>query len=176
MWQSLVAMLGRPQATEYPEFYKNYIALVPDSSILGFLAQQTGSYRQLLAGVSEEAASTRPQPGKWSLKQIVGHLCDVERVLAYRALRFARGDKTELEGFEQDDYVEEAGSNSRRVEDLMTEFEGIRKATIALFGSLPPEAELRAGMANHKRVTVRALAYVVAGHAQHHYDLLKARP
>ncbi len=169
------AMLSRPQATEYADFYKNYIALVPDAPILDFLAKQIDSYRQLLTGVSDEAASTAPQPGKWSLKQVLGHVCDAERVMGYRALRFARSDETELPGFEQDDYVREAGSNSRPLEDLMREFEAVRMATIALFGSLPPEAEQRAGIANHNRVTVRALAYIAAGHAQHHYDLLKAR-
>ncbi len=168
-------MLSRPQPTEYAEFYKSYVALVPDGPVLDVLAEQIGSYRQLLARVSDAAASAAPQPGKWSFKQVLGHVCDTERVLAYRALRFARGDQAELQGFEQDDYVQEAHSNSRRVEDLMAEFEGIRKATIALFASLPPEAESRAGIANRNRVTVRALAYVMAGHAQHHYDLLKAR-
>jgi hypothetical protein len=166
-------MLTRPNSAEYAEFYKNYIARVPDGPILDFLAKQVGDYRQFLAGVSDEVAGAALAPGKWSVKQLLGHLCDTERVITYRALRFARSDAGELRGFEQDDYVREAHSNSRSVDDLLTELESIRRATIALFGSLPPEVETRAGVANGNRVTVRALAYIAAGHAQHHLELLK---
>ena len=171
---TVMSMLTGPDPTEYAEFYKNYIARVPEGPVLDFLAKQLGEYRQLLAGVSDEIASAAPAPGKWSIKQVLGHLCDTERVMTYRALRFARGDAGELRGFEQDDYVREAHSNSRTVDDLLAEFESIRKATIALFGSLPPEAETRAGIANGNKVTVRALAYIAAGHAQHHFESLKA--
>jgi len=168
-------MLSRPDSTEYAEFYANYISRVPEGSVLEFMIRQIGEYRQLLRGISEEAAAAAPAPGKWSVKQVLGHLCDTERVITYRALRFARGDSKELRGFEQDDYVREANSNSRTVEDLVSELEGIRKATVALFGSLPPEAERRAGVANGNPVTVRALAYIVVGHGQHHLELLRAR-
>ena len=167
-------MLSRPNTTEYAEFYKNYIARVPEGPVLDFLAMQLGDYRQLLVGVSDEAASAASAPGKWSIKQVLGHLCDTERVQAYRALRFARGDAGELRGFEQDDYVREAQSNARSVDDLLTEFESIRRVTIALFGSLPPGAEMRSGIANGNKVTVRALAYIAAGHTQHHFEGLKA--
>lgn len=167
-------MLSRPDITEYAEYYKNYIARVPDGSLTDFLAQQAKRYRQLLAEVSSHDASAPTAPGKWSIKQVLGHICDAERVMAYRALRLARGDQKELQGFEQDDYVREAASNSRSLEDLLEEFESVRKATISLFNSLPPGTDTRAGVANGNRVTVRALAYIVAGHAQHHYDLLKA--
>src|ERR1022692_1430655 len=111
-------MLSRPQSNEYPEYYKNYILLVPEGPILAFLSRQIDDYRQLLAGVPDEVASASPETGKWSLKQVLGHLCDTERVHAYRALRFARGDSQELRGFEQDDYVREAGSNARPLNDL----------------------------------------------------------
>lgn len=168
-------MLTRPENTEYSAYYGNYISRVPDGPLLDFLAKQPGDYRQLLVGVSDEDATAPTAPGKWSIKQVLGHICDAERVMSYRALRFARGDEKELHGFEQDDYVREANSNSRSLDDLLTEFESIRKASIALFGSLPPEVDMRAGVANGNRVTVRALAYIAAGHAQHHYELLKAR-
>jgi DinB superfamily len=159
-------MLSRPNPTEHAEFYKNYIARVPEGPVLNFLAKQLGDYRQLLVGVSDEAATAAPAPGKWSIKQVLGHLCDAERVMTYRALRFARGDAGELRGFEQDDYVREAHSNSRSLDDLFTEFESIRKATIGFFGSLRDEAATRAGIANGNKVTVRALAYIAAGHAE----------
>ncbi len=105
---------------------------------------------------------------------MLGHVCDAERVMSYRALRFGRGDEKELQGFEQDDYVRTAASNSRSLEALLNEFESVRKATIALFGSLPAGAEMRRGVANGHPVTVRALAYIAGGHAQHHYEMLKA--
>jgi len=169
-------MLSRPDTTEYADFYRNYIARVPDGSLTDFLAQQAKQYRQLLSGISDRDASAPTAPGKWSIKQVLGHVCDAERVIAYRALRFARGDQKELQGFEQDDYVREAGSNSRSLGDLLDEFDSVRQATIVLLNSLPPGADTRAGVANGNRVTVRALAYIVAGHAQHHYELLKALP
>jgi hypothetical protein len=166
-------MLTRPDSAEYAEYCKSYIARVPDVRLLDFLAKQPGQYRQLLTRVSDAQAAAPTAPGKWSIKQVLGHLCDGERVLAYRALRFARGDAKELQGYEQDDYAREAGSNSRPLEDLLGEFESVRKATLALFGSLPPGSETRGGVANGNPITVRALGYLVAGHAQHHYDLLK---
>ena len=168
-------MLTRPDRSEYADFYTNYIAGVPEGNVLDFLAKQPGDYRQLLVGISEEAASAAPAAGKWSVKQMLGHVCDAERVMGYRALRFSRGDGTELPGFEQDDYVREANSNSRNLDDLLDEFESVRKATLALFRSLPPGAENRRGMANKNPVTVRALAYIAAGHAKHHYEVLKKR-
>ena len=168
-------MLTRPEPTEYAEFYKNYIARVPDGPVLEFLATQPHSYRQLLSSVSDEAAAQPRAAGKWSIKQVLGHLCDAERVMTYRAMRFARGDHNELPGFEQDDYVREAGSNNRKLDDLLTELEGLRRCTLALFGSLPEATEMRRGVANGNPVSVRALAYIVAGHTQHHYELLKAQ-
>lgn len=167
-------MLSRPDSTEYAEYYKNYIARVPDGPLTDFLTQQARQYRQLLSGISDQDASAPTAPGKWSIKEILGHVCDAERVMAYRALRFARGDQKELHGFEQDDYVREAASNSRSLEDLLEEFESVRQATVALLKSLPPGTDTRTGRANGNRVTVRGVAYIVAGHAQHHYDLLKA--
>lgn len=167
-------MLNRPESSEYAQFYANYISKVPDGPLLEFIAKQPGEYRQLLVGVSDAEATAQPQPGKWSVKQVLGHLCDTERVITYRALRFARGDSQELKGFEQDDYVAEAGSNSRSVEDLLAELEGVRRATLALFKSLPPGSDTRVGVANGNRVTVRALAYIVGGHCQHHLELLRS--
>ena len=168
-------MLTRPESTEYAEFYRKYIARVPNGPLLDFLAKQPANYRQLLGGLSDEHAAAPTAPGKWSVKQILGHLCDAERVMSYRAMRFARGDGKELQGFEQDDYVREAGSNGRSLQELLNELEALRKSTLALFGSLPPGSEERSGVANGNSVTVRALCYIVAGHTQHHYELLKSQ-
>ena len=109
------------------------------------------------------------------MKEIIGHLCDAERVQSYRALRFARGDQKELQGFEQDDYVREAHSDARSLNDLLDEFEGIRNSTVALFKSFRRSVWQRSGVANGAPVTVRAMAYIIAGHTQHHYDCVKAR-
>ena len=168
-------MLTRPEPNETAEFYRNYIAKVPDTPLLEILGQQPGRYRQLLAGMGDQAAAAPTAAGKWSTKQVLGHLCDAERVMNYRAMRFARGDQQELPGFEQDDYVREAGSNSRSLEDLLGELESVRRATLAFFSSLPHGSETRRGVANGNPVTVRALAYIVAGHTQHHYELLKSQ-
>jgi len=165
-------MLSRPENTEYFVYYGKYIAKVPDGPLLDVLAQQAGQYRALLQDVSDQRAAAPTAPGKWSIKQILGHVCDAERVFGYRALRFARGDQQELAGFEQDDYVREAGSNSRRLDDLLSEFESIRQSSLALFRSLPEGHDTRKGIASGNPVSVRAIAYIVAGHAQHHYELL----
>src|SRR5271169_158122 len=141
-------MLARPDRSEYADFYANYIARVPEGDVIAFLSAQPGAYRQLLGSLSDEAASARPEPGKWNVKEIIGHLCDAERVQSYRALRFARGDQKELHGFEQDDYVHEARSETRNLADLLDEFEGIRQSTVALFKSFPPDLEQRFGVAN----------------------------
>ena len=169
-------MLNRPDPSEYAHYYHQYISRVPDGALLDFLTRQLGDYRELFSGVSDTGAGQRPEPQKWSAKEVLGHVCDAERIMSYRALRFARGDSQELHGFEQDDYVREANFNSRSLCDLLTEFESVRKATIALLGSLEPQAQARKGVANNNPVSVRALAYVIAGHAQHHLEGLRNRP
>jgi hypothetical protein len=168
-------MLTRPDRSEYADFYANYIARVPDGDVIAVLSAQPAAYRKLVGSLSDEAASARPQPGKWNVKEIMGHLCDTERVQSYRALRFARGDQKELQGFEQDDYVREAHSDSRSLSDLLDEFDSVRSSTLALLRSFPSDVERRSGMANGAPVSVRAMVYIIAGHTQHHYELLKAR-
>jgi len=166
-------MLSRPERNEYADFYADYVAHVPDGPIEEFLRKQWDELVAFLQSAPEEEASRPQGDGKWSIKQVLGHLCDTERVLSYRMLRFARGDNKELEGFEQDDYVPAGDFNSRVRHDLMVEFKNIRGATIALVGSISPEAELRTGVANGNPVSVRALAYIIAGHAQRHLKLMK---
>lgn len=166
-------MLTRPAPTEYASFYAKYIARVPDTPIVEFLETQFDTYHDLLGSVPEHAAGEPLAAGKWSVKEVMGHLCDTERVMSYRALRFARGDSQELPGFEQDDYVRAANFNSRTRYDLYSEMKHIRCATVELFRNLSPEAALLTGTANKNPVSVRALAYIIGGHAQHHFDLLE---
>ena len=168
-------MLSRPDRTECADFYANYVSLVPDGSVEEFLLKQWGELVAFMQGISEDDASAPQAPGKWSVKQVLGHLCDTERVMSYRMLRFARGDHKDLHGFEQDDYVAAGEFNTRVRHDLMVEFKNIRGATIALVGSVSPEAEVRTGVANGKSVSVRALAYIIAGHAQRHLELMRER-
>jgi len=168
-------MLSRPKRNEYADFYANYVSLVPDGPIEEYLLKQWDELVAFLQRVSEDEASKPQAEGKWSIKQVLGHLCDTERVMSYRMMRFARGDKKELHGFEQDDYVAAGDFNSRVRHDLMVEFKNIRGATIALVGSISPEDEIRTGVANGKTVSVRALAYIIAGHAQRHLQLMKER-
>ena len=166
-------MLSRPDRSEYADFYANYISKVPDGDFFNVLDLQPDEFVGLVNDLSDDQATRPPAPGKWSVKQVLGHLCDTERIMSYRTLRFARGDRAELEGFEQDDYVANADSNGRSTADLLAELRSVRGATLALLRSLTDEASVRSGIANGKSISVRALAYVIGGHAQHHLELLR---
>ncbi len=166
-------MMNRPEGSEYADYYANYISKVPNGDLANFLELQPGEFVGLVNDLSDDQAITPPAPGKWSVKQVLGHLCDAERVMGYRILRFARNDKTELEGFEQDDYVTTADSNGRSTADLLAELKSVRGATLSLLRSLTDEASVRSGLANGKSISVRALAYVIGGHTQHHLELLR---
>ena len=166
-------MLSRPDRNEYAPFYANYISKVPNGDLLNFMELQPDEFYGLVNDLSDEEASVAPAPGKWSVKQVLGHLCDTERIMGYRALRFARADKTEIEGFEQDDYVAAANSNARSTTQLLAELKSVRGATLSLLESFTTAQSERSGIANGKSISVRALAYVIAGHAQHHLDLMR---
>ena len=165
-------LLARPQAGEYAPEYEKYIALVPGNDVLRFLEDQAALFTRLFAGRGERDGDFRYAPGKWSVKDVLGHINDTERIFAYRALRMARADKTPIEGFEQDDYVRSGGFGQRRLAELAEEFAHIRRASVALFRGLDEPAVLRRGTANKSEVSVRALAYIIAGHAQHHANIL----
>jgi hypothetical protein len=165
----------RPAPSEHVPYYGRYIQLVPDRSILRSLEEQIGETARLLAPLPESRALRRYAEGKWSVKEVVGHIADSERVFAYRALRFARGDATELPGFEGDDYVATGRFDARPLPDLLRELESVRAATISLFRSFGPGAWGKGGVANGAPVTVRALAWIIAGHELHHRALLVER-
>lgn len=170
-----VLHVRRPGPTEHAPYYARYIDLVPEGSIVNSLEVQIGETTALLASLSEVRARHRYAAGKWSVKEVVGHIADSERVFAYRALRFARGDATELPGFEGDDYVAHAGFDERPLADVLRELEIVRAATLSLFRSLGEEAWGKGGVANEALVTVRALAWIIAGHELHHRALLVER-
>ncbi len=167
--------MKRPEATEYPEYYANYISKVPGTDVLGVLESQRLQMLQLFAGRSERDGSFRYAPGKWTVKEVLGHVTDCERIYCYRALRMARGDQTPLPGFEGDDYVRNGAFGERKLGDLVEEFGAVRGASIALFRSFKEEAWSRRGVASQKEVTVRALAFITAGHQIHHRLILEER-
>jgi DinB superfamily len=168
-------MKTRPEAGEYAPYYETYISLVPGSDIVGALEAQRLQMLQLFAARSEREGNFRYAPDKWTVKEVLGHVTDSERIFAYRALRIARGDQTPLSGFEQDDYVRAAGFGERTLADLAEEFAHVRGATAALFRSMGKDSWLRRGVANKSEVSVRALAFIIAGHELHHRRILDER-
>jgi uncharacterized damage-inducible protein DinB len=167
--------MNRPEATEYADYYANYISKVPGSDVLNVLESQRLQMLQLFAGRSERDGSFRYAPGKWTVKEVLGHIADTERIFAYRALRIARGDQTPLPGFEQDDYVRSGAFGDRTLAGLAEEFGAVRTASVSLLRSFNEEAWSRRGMASQKEVTVRALGFMIAGHQIHHRIILEER-
>lgn len=165
----------RPAKSEYDPYYGKYISLVPEMDVLTAMEQQLQETQALLRGVSPEHALFRYEPDKWSVKELVGHVNDTERIFSYRALRIARADRTPLAGFEQNDYIQPGGFDKRSIASLSIEFEYIRRATISLFRNLDADAWERRGIASNAEVSVRALAYIIAGHELHHRKILRER-
>ena len=165
--------LNRPGENEYAPFYAGYIQRVPDDDIFEILARQSDALRTLLAKFPAQQADFRPGPAEWSVKEVIGHINDGERVFAYRALRISRSDQTPLPGFEQDDYVREANFGDRDLSDLHEEFDLLRRANLLAFRGLSEEASQRQGAASGFAVSVRALLYMMAGHVEHHIESLR---
>jgi uncharacterized damage-inducible protein DinB len=167
--------IARPQPGEYAPYYDRYIALVNGEDILATLDQQRRETMLLLCGRDEQDGDFRYAPGKWSVKEVLGHVCDSERIFAYRALRISRADPNPIEGFEQDDYVRNGPFALRPLSDLVEDFIAVRRATLSLLRNLDEAAWSRRGVANKNEVTVRALAYIIAGHELHHRGILEER-
>jgi uncharacterized damage-inducible protein DinB len=167
-------MIPRPNTDEYGAYYGGYINRVPEGAdVFALLASEPDDLRALLAGVTEEAASMRLNPTEWSIKEVLGHICDTERILSYRAACVARGDTTPLPGFEQDDYVNGTDFNARTLADLLDEFAALRKANLLTFRPLTDAELVRRGTASNNPVTPRSLLYMLAGHVLHHVESLK---
>jgi hypothetical protein len=166
----------RPGPDEYAQAFAGYVSRIDrEEDIMAVLAGQLDQVFALLDRVPEVRGDYRYAPGKWSIKDIVGHLSDTERVFAYRALRLARGDVTPLAGFDDQAYVAEVGAGDRTLADMAAEWGEVRRATLALFRHLPAAAWGRRGIAGGQPISVRALAYVTAGHVRHHVGTLEAR-
>lgn len=164
-----------PEADEYAPFYAGYVALVRERDPLGLLKRQVPVLRAVCIGMTDSEALHRYAPEKWSIKQVLGHFTDTERVLSYRLLRISRGDATPLSGFDENAYVAAANFDQRPVRSLLIEFESVRGATLRMVESLPPEAWSRRGVANGFPVSARALAFILGGHVEHHFEVLRER-
>jgi uncharacterized damage-inducible protein DinB len=165
----------RPADTEYAPYYSRYISKVPEGDVVELLRAQLGETLALLHGLPEARAEHRYADGKWSIKEVVGHVSDAERIFSYRALRFARGDDTALASFDENAFVRRASFGRRTLTSLASEFEAVRHATIALYDTMTEAEAVRVGIASEVQVTPRALAYIIAGHERHHVAILRER-
>jgi len=167
--------ISRPERGEYDPYYDRYISLVTGSDILSTLDSQRRQTMLLLSGRDEADGDLRYAPDKWSAKEVLGHVCDTERIFIYRALRISRADRTPMEGFEQDDYVRNGPFASRPLAELIDDYLAVRRATLTFLRNLDEQAWLRRGIANKNEVSVRALAYITAGHELHHRRILEGK-
>jgi hypothetical protein len=162
-----------PAADECSPYYFTYINLVPDGDIVQTLQSQHAEIHALLKQTADAQAGIQPAPNEWSIKQVVGHLSDAERLFAFRALWFARGEQAALPGMEPNPWVALTNSNARSLSDLLAEFDQVRAASIALFANLDAAAWARRGVASDNVISVRALAWIIAGHELHHNRSLR---
>ena len=170
-----VASSIRPGADEYASFYASYVATVPDGDVTRALAQQGEGFLRLLKDVGDEKAGFAYAAGKWTIKEVILHMADTERIFAYRLLRMARGDATPLSPFDENAYAPMSGANDRPLDSLLGEFAAVRGATLALLRWLPEAAWTRRGVASGKDVSVRALAWITTGHALQHSLVMQER-
>lgn len=168
--------IEKPKNGEFPSYAIMYISLLPDDGLLlKHLKENFDKTKEFILSLPGEKLTYRYAKDKWNIKEILIHIIDDERIYAYRALCFARNDKTELPGFEQDDYATFSNANNRSIENILNEYESVRNATITLFESFDKTALLREGVANKNKVTVRALGYHLAGHELHHINIIKEK-
>ena len=167
--------MNPPERTEYDPYYQKYVSLVENDDIVGTFASQPTKLQDIFTAMPEDKGSFAYAEGKWSIKEVLGHLIDGERMFAYRLFRIARADETPIEGFEQDGYIENAHSNDRSFADLLEEFTLLRRANILFLNNLSDQDSMRIGTANNAKISARALVYIMAGHIEHHLGILKER-
>lgn len=168
-------LTNRPATDEYAPYYHKYVAEVPEGDIVDILRAQRAAAVRLIGGIHERQAAHRYAPGKWTIAELIGHVIDTERVFTYRAVAFARGDRTPLPSMDQDVWAAGSNAGTRSLPSLLEEYQAVRAATIALFGSLGAREFARDGVASDNRVTVRGLAWITAGHERHHMTILRER-
>jgi DinB superfamily len=172
---TLAINIGRPEPSEYAPFHETYVSKVQSNDILATLDEQRRQMLLLLSGRNESDGEIRYAPSKWSVKEVIGHISDGERILSYRALCIARGETTALPGYDENSYVANSPFAKDTVADLIEDFIAVRRATVSLFRNLDQGAWMRRGIANNNAVTVRALAYIIAGHELHHRQILQEK-
>ncbi len=165
----------RPEKNEYAEFYANYVALVEEADVVAALQNQIDDLREIFTEISEEKGTFAYAEGKWTIKEMLGHLIDGERVFSYRALRISRKDQTPLAGFEENIYVANSNFGDRKITDMLEELSLLRASNVLFFSSLSNDALLLTGTASNAEISVRALAYIMVGHIRHHINILKTR-
>jgi hypothetical protein len=168
-------IVPRPAADEAAPFYHGYIAGVPDERISVHLSAQLAEVDRLLGRLDDAAARARYAPGKWSVKEVLGHIVDAERVFSYRLFRIGRGDATPLSAFDEDAYVAAARFDDQPLADLLSEFRFTRQSTLAMVAGIAPAAWANRGESSGRAITARALAYVIPGHVSHHLGVLRDR-
>lgn len=168
-------MVERPQAGEYADYFDTYIRKVPEGNLSSLLEKQVDDVISLLGNLSEEQGMYRYAEGKWTLKEVLGHISDTERIMSYRLLRIARGDTTPLPGFEEGLFVDHAHADRHTMNGLLQDFAAVRIATLSLIRQLDNEAWERIGTFSGNPGSARALAYIIAGHALHHFDIIRER-
>ena len=168
-------VIARPLPGEYSDGLAPYILEAPEGDVLALLRAQSGEVAVLFAELTEAQGAFRYAPGKWSLKDLLQHLSDAERIFAYSCLRIARGDTTPLPGWEEDDYARTAHAEDRSVADLLADFQATRQASLELFRSLPDSAWANKGTSNGKPISARSVPYLCLGHAAHHLAIIRER-
>lgn len=167
--------MTRPADTDYAPFYETYVSLVTEADAMPVLERQADELRALAGPIDSSRETFRYAPGKWSIREVIGHLCDAERVFGYRAFCFSRGEAAPLPAFDENSYIEASGYDERALADLVDDFRAARGANLTVLRSLDPGAWERVGTANNNPVSVRALAFIMAGHVRHHFGVLRSR-
>lgn len=167
--------ISKPEPTEFAPYYGTYINKVENKDLLPALVENLDSFSAFLKSIPPDQLEYRYAEGKWTVKEVIVHLLDAERIFAYRALRFARNDKTDLAGFEENDYVPQSNAANQTAQSLLAEFQAVRNASITLFKSFTPEMCLRSGKANGKEISVRSLGFIIVGHTIHHQQTIRER-
>ena len=171
----MALLIPRPDVSEYAPYYAGYVSQVPEGDVLELLARQIDDTTTLIGGLSEAQAGYRYAPGKWSIREIVGHVADAERVFSYRALRIGRNDQTPLPSFDENAWMPYGNFDGRPLVDLLGELRAVRQSTLALYRSFAPEAVARRGVASQKEISVRAIIYITAGHERHHVGVMREK-
>ncbi|HEV7698592.1 MAG TPA: DinB family protein [Pyrinomonadaceae bacterium] len=168
--------MKRPEQNEHDPYYNGYISQIAEGDdLFEVMDAQPAGLRSLIAALPEEKGTYSYADGKWTVKELLSHIIDGERMFAYRILRISRGDETPIEGFDQDPYIAHSHANDRSFAELMEEFDLVRRANMLMFRNMTDEDAARIGTANEKQISARAIAYIMAGHVRHHENILKER-